>query len=170
MVAGKGKAVGAAIKYGPLLYEASRRYGPRVWDQVKSQREPAERYVQAKVDKGNQHKKAVQHADTVVDGSTLQVFYLNAAHWVVFSGDEPIAVHPRTSASFTLLLKNADLSKRVKPVDEPTPVQRMRSAAQRRPSSGRKPKGPQQHARADINLARPQGAVNPAKGPEGSPD
>ncbi len=152
MVAGKGKAVGAALKYGPLVYEASRRYGPKVWDQVKSQREPAERYVQAKVDKGNQHKKAVQHADTVIDGSTLQVFHLNASHWVVFSGNEPIAVHPRTSAPFSLLLKNADLGKRVKPMDEPTPVQRIRGAAKRRSTPRRK--GPQRHAQADIKLSR----------------
>jgi len=156
VVAGKGKAVGAALKYGPLVYEAGRRYGPKVWDQVKSQREPAERYVQAKVDKGNQHKKAVQHADTVIDGSTLQVFHLNASHWVVFSGSEPIAVHPRTSAPFSLLLKNADLDKRVKPSDEPTAVQRIRGAAKRRPAPRRK--GHQRHAQADIKLSRTQPA------------
>ncbi len=168
MVAGKGKAVGAAIKYGPLVYEAGRRYGPKVWDQVKSQREPAERYVQAKVDKGNQHKKAVQHADTVMDGSTLQVFHLNAAHWIVFSGDEPIAVHPRTSAPFSLLLKNADLGKRVKPADEPTAVQRIRSAAKRRPTPRRK--GPQRHAQADIQLVRPQATPAPVDRPDPKQD
>ncbi|MGB3256979.1 MAG: hypothetical protein WBG89_12100 [Ornithinimicrobium sp.] len=151
-MAGKGKAVGAALKYGPILYATSRRYGPVVWEQVKSQREPAERFVQSKVDKGNQRKKATQHASTVIDGSTLQVFYQNTAHWVVFSGEEPVGVHPRTSAPFTQLLKNADLSKRVRTGDEPGPAQRLRGAARKRPTPRRA--GPQRHAQADINLRR----------------
>ncbi len=116
-MAGKSKAVGMALKYGPLVYPAVRKYGPQVWDQVRAQREPAERYVQDKVSKGNQRKKALQHAGTVVDGSVLQVFHQNTAHWVVFSRDEPIAVHPPTTASYDLLLKHADLGTRVRPED-----------------------------------------------------
>jgi hypothetical protein len=116
-VAGKSKAVGMALKYGPLVYPAVRKYGPQVWDQVRAQREPAERYVQDRVAKGNQRKKALQHAGTVVDGSVLQVFHRNTAHWVVFSGEEPIAVHPPTGASYDQLLQHADLSTRVRPQD-----------------------------------------------------
>jgi hypothetical protein len=116
-VAGKSKAVGMALKYGPLVYPAVKKYGPQVWDQVRAQREPAERYVQDKVTKGNQRKKALQHAGTVVDGSVLQVFHQNTAHWVVFSADEPIAVHPPTSASYAVLLKHADLATRLRPQD-----------------------------------------------------
>ncbi len=160
-MAGKGKAVGAALKYGPILYATSRRYGPVVWEQVKSQREPAERFVQSKVDKGNQRKKAVQHASTVIDGSTLQVFHQNIAHWVVFSGEEPVGVHPRTSAPFSQLLKNADLSKRLSPGDGPTAAQRLKGAARKRPTPRRA--GPQRHAQADINLRREGGAADDAK-------
>ncbi|CAN5396816.1 hypothetical protein BH23ACT6_BH23ACT6_04200 [soil metagenome] len=162
-MAGKGKAVGAAIKYGPIVYEASRRYGPKMLDQLKAGREPAERYVQAKVDKGNQHKKAVQHASTVIDGSTLQIFHRNAPHWIVFSGDEPIAVHPRTNIGYAELLKNVDLTKRVRPEDEPTPVQRLRaatrkkspqsnSAGTRSTSSKASRSAPTKHARADVTM------------------
>ncbi len=151
-MAGKGKAVGAALKYGPILYATSRRYGPVVWEQVKSQREPAERFVQSKVDKGNQRKKATQHASTVIDGSTLRVFHQNTAHWVVFSGEEPVGVHPRSGAPFSQLLKNADLSKRLRAGDEPTPVQRLKGAARKRPTPRRA--GPQRHAQADVNLRR----------------
>ena len=155
-MASKGKAVGAMIKYAPLLLETSRRYGPRVWEQVKSQKEPAERYVHDKVDRGNQRKKAVQHADTVIDGSTLRIFHRNLAHWVVFSGDEPIAVHPRTNAPFSQLLKNADLSKRTRPEDEPALAQRLRmNARARRSSPGRTTRtGRQHHAQADVDLGR----------------
>jgi len=142
------------IKYGPILIETSRRYGPRVWDQVKSQKEPAERFVQDKVDKGNQRKKAVQHAETVIDGATLRIFHRNIAHWVVFSGDEPIAVHPRTNAPFGQLLKNADLSKRTRPEEEPPLAQRLRSSArQRRSTSTRTGRAARQHhAHADVNI------------------
>jgi hypothetical protein len=114
-VAGKGKAVGAAIKYGPLVYAAAQKYGPNVWEQLRAQREPAERFVQDRVTKGNQRKKALQHARTVVGGSVLQVFHHNRAHWIVFSGDEAIAVHPPTGAPYDVLLKHADLSTRVEP-------------------------------------------------------
>lgn len=116
-MAGKSKAVGMALKYGPLVYPAVKRYGPQVWDQVRAQREPAERYVQDKVAKGNQRKKALQHAGTVVEGSVLQVFHQNTAHWVVFSRDEPIAVHPPTTAPYEVLLRHADLGTRVRPQD-----------------------------------------------------
>lgn len=114
-MAGKGKAASRLIKYGPIAVTAAQRWGPVVWEQVKSQREPAERFVQDRVAKGNQRKKAMAHAATVIEGSVLQVFHLNTAHWVVFSGDDPIAVHPPTQASFDELLDRADLSRRVHP-------------------------------------------------------
>lgn len=114
-MAGKARAVGAALKYGPVVVTAAQRYGPVVWEQVKAQRAPAEQFVQAKVAKGNQRKKALAHADTVVDGSVLQVFHDSNAHWVVFSGDEPVGVHPPTRASYEELLDKADLGKKVRP-------------------------------------------------------
>jgi hypothetical protein len=114
-MAGKGSAAGKLIRYGPVAAAAAQKWGPVVWEQVKSQRAPAEKFVQAKVAKGNQRKKAMAHAATVIDGSVLQVFHAHTAHWVVFSGDDPIAVHPPTGASFDELLDRADLSKRVRP-------------------------------------------------------
>lgn len=114
-MAGKGKAAGRLIKYGPIAVTAAQRWGPVVWEQVKNQREPAEKFVQDKVAKGNQRKKAMAHAATVIDGSVLQVFHLNTAHWVVFSGDDPIAVHPPTQAPFEEILDRADLNRRVRP-------------------------------------------------------
>ncbi len=114
-MAGKGKAAGRLIKYGPIAAAAAQRWGPVVWEQLKNQREPAEKFVQDKVAKGNQRKKAMAHAGTVIEGSVLQVFHRNTAHWVVFSGEDPIAVHPPTDASFEELLDRADLSNRVSP-------------------------------------------------------
>lgn len=114
-MAGKASAAGKLIKYGPIAAAAAQRWGPVVWEQVKSQREPAEKFVQSKVAKGNQRKKALAHAATVIDGSVLQVFHANTAHWVVFSGEDPIAVHPPAQASFDELLDRVDLSNRVTP-------------------------------------------------------
>lgn len=133
-MAGKGSAAGKLIKYGPIAAAAAQKFGPVVWEQVKNQREPAEKFVQDKVAKGNQRKKAMSHAATVIDGSVLQVFHLHTAHWVVFSGDDPIAVHPPTDASFDTLLDRADLSKRVRPgestmtVKVPRPRRRAKGA------------------------------------------
>lgn len=117
-MAGTGKAATRLIKYGPIAAAAAQRWGPVVWEQLKNQREPAEKFVQDKVAKGNQRKKAMAHAKTVINGSVLQVFYRNTAHWVVFSGDDPIAVHPPTPAPFAELLDRADLGNRVRPQDQ----------------------------------------------------
>ncbi len=119
-MAGKVKTVGTVIKYGPLVAAAVQKYGPQVWEQVKSQREPAEKFVQAKVAKGNQRKKALAHAATVRSGAVLRVFHDHESHWVVFTGDKPIAVHPPTRASFEVLLADADLDKRVTPAQART--------------------------------------------------
>jgi hypothetical protein len=174
-VAGKNKAVGMAIKYGPLVYPAVRKYGPQVWEQVRAQREPAERFVQDKVAKGNQRKKALQHAGTVVDGSVLQVFHRNTAHWVVFSGDEPIAVHPPTTAPYEVLLKHADLSTRVRPGEgtrlprphrpRPTTGSTSRRKAGRTPASSQVRYHDDETGTADAGT---QGRLPPAPGSGGT--
>jgi hypothetical protein len=46
--------------------------------------------------------------------------------WVVFSGEEPVAVHPPTSTPIAELTARADLSTRVRPSDLPTPAERIR--------------------------------------------
>lgn len=134
-MAGKGSAAGKLIKYGPIAAAAAQKFGPVVWEQVKNQREPAEKFVQSKVARGNQRKKALAHATTVIDGSVLQVFHANTAHWVVFSGDDPIAVHPPTTASFDELLDRADLSNRVRPREHAVTI-RVPKPRRRQPASG----------------------------------
>ncbi len=117
-MAGKGKMLGNLIRYGPVIYAAAQKYGPTVWEHVRSQREPAERFVQARVARGNHRKKALEHAATLVDGSVLQVYHRQESHWVVFTGDRPVAVHPATDAPYDELLADVDLSRRVRPTDE----------------------------------------------------
>lgn len=136
--ANMGRTVGSLIRYGPLVYGAVQKYGPQVWEQVQTQREPAERFMQAKVAKGNHRKKAMAHAQTVRRGSVLQVFHRNEAHWIVFSGEQPIAVHPATQATYEQLLEHADLDQRVRPQDAHLTVRLPRRLA-RRGGRGRTP-------------------------------
>lgn len=144
-MAKRAKAVGVAIKYGPIFYAAAQRYGPVVWEQLQRQREPAERFVQSTVAKGNQRKKALAHAQTLREGSVLQVFHANEAHWVVFTGERPVAVHPATPASFETLLEDADLDRRIYPGEAAVTVKIRRPQRSRRSSPpqapGRTPPG-----------------------------
>lgn len=121
----KGRATKALVKYGPLVYAAAQRYGPAVWEQVRQHREPVEKFAQSKVaraTKGNQRKKAAAHARTLKDGNVLQVFHANEEHWVVFTGERPVAVHPATDTPYEVLLADADLSRRVYPTDAPVTI------------------------------------------------
>lgn len=117
--AGKGqqKIVSAAIKYGPLAYAAARKYGPEIVDQLRREGLPGASTIESKISGKNHRKLAFEHADSVVDGSVMQVFHHSEPYWIVFSGEEPIAAHPRTNIPWDLLLAHADLSKRTRPSD-----------------------------------------------------
>lgn len=169
-MAGKAKAVGTAIKYGPIVIGLAQKYGPQVWDQVKTQRDPVEKLVQARVAKGNQRKKAMAHAVTVRDGSVLRVFHDNESHWVVFTADTPIAVYPPAQAGFEQLLEHADLVTRVRPghgtgplahLQGRNPVPGLTARLSRRhttPDAG-------EHASADHTSADHDGAEHDIEGP-----
>lgn len=106
-----------AIKYGPVAYTLAQKYGPQLVEQVLKNREPAQRYVQGKVEqvRGNPRRRAIDHADSVVDGSLQLVFHRDQPYWVVFSRNEPVGTHPHTEASYDVLLLNADPAKRITP-------------------------------------------------------
>lgn len=136
----KGRAAKALIKYGPLVYAAAQRYGPVVWEQVRTHKEPVEKFAQATVARGNQRKKAVAHARTLKEGSVLQVFHHNEEHWVVFTGDRPTAVHPASDTSYEVLLQDADLDRRIYPTQGVVSVRVGRSGGSARPAKA--PKAP----------------------------
>jgi hypothetical protein len=104
-----------ALKYGPIVYTLAQKYGPQVVEQALRQREPAQRYVSAQRERTTARKQALQHADSVVDGSMQQVFHGGQAYWVVFSRNEPVGSHPHTNIPYDTLLLNADPAKRAKP-------------------------------------------------------
>lgn len=118
-MAGKTRLAKQAIRYGPVVYALAQRYGPQVVEQIMRQREPAQRLIQERAERvrTNPRKFALAHADSVVDGSLQQVFHAGRPHWVVFSRNEPVGVHPLTTVPYDVLLLNADPAKRVRPAD-----------------------------------------------------
>lgn len=106
-----------ALKYGPIVYTLAQRYGPQVMEQMLKNREPARQLLSERAGKvrANPRRRALDHAESVVDGSLQQVFYRGQPYWVVFSQGEPVGTHPHTEASFDVLLLNADPGRRVRP-------------------------------------------------------
>lgn len=137
-MAGKGRAVTALVKYGPVVYTAAQRYGPTVVHQLRQG--PAETVLARRVRGGGHRRRAMQHAGTVVQGSVQRVFHLSEPYWVVFSGEEPIGVHPHTAVPYERLLRNADPAKRVRPEDAARTLQVR--LPRRRDGGGRPPQRP----------------------------
>lgn len=106
-----------ALKYGPVVYTLAQKYGPKVVEQMLKNREPAQRLLHDRTERvrNNPRRRALDHAESVVDGSLQQVFHRGQPYWVVFSRGEPVGTHPHTDASFDVLLLNADPARRVTP-------------------------------------------------------
>ena len=125
---GKGRAVGSIIKWGV-------KYGPHVVVLAQQAKEPAMAAAQKAIDRQKAKRRAVEHAETVRDGSVLKTFDPRNDSgdpiWVVFTGDEPIAAHPVTATPLAELVANSDLSTRVRPRDAPSARERARRAAAR---------------------------------------
>ncbi|MBA3619910.1 MAG: hypothetical protein H0W56_10040 [Acidothermales bacterium] len=75
-----------ALKYGP--------HAQQVW---KHAGRPAREAAQKAVADWSSRRTALEHADTVIDGSLLSVMHEGRRVWVVFSGDDPIASYPAVS-------------------------------------------------------------------------
>lgn len=106
-----------ALKYGPVVYTLAQRYGPKVIEQMLKNQEPAQRFVHDRTERvrNNPRRRAMDHADSLVEGTVQQVFHRGQPYWVVFSRNEPVGAHPHTEAPFDVLLLNADPAKRLAP-------------------------------------------------------
>jgi len=105
------------------------KYGPQIWVATRALREPAKEAANKAISSERARRQAMAHARSLGDGSILKVYKGDAAHWVVYSGDEAVAVHPETDMLLSTLLERADLTKRVRPDDKVTAADRAKDAA-----------------------------------------
>ena len=98
------RAAKLAAKYGPHVVAAMKVAGPTVKESVEVQRRRV----------SNRHA-AFDKAGTVTDGSVLRQRDGNEVVFVVFSGEQPVAVYPEVAAPIAELVGTADLSKRLTP-------------------------------------------------------
>ena len=60
---------------------------------------------------------ATVHADAVMEGSLMKVPIDAVPHWVVWSGDSPVAAYPPAVGDLAEAVRNVDLAKRQRPED-----------------------------------------------------
>jgi hypothetical protein len=75
--------------------------------------------VRPAVERGRQNaaawRTARAHSDRVRDGSYLDVYVDGAKHWVVWSGDSPVAAYPPVSRDLADAVAAVDLDRRRRP-------------------------------------------------------
>jgi hypothetical protein len=121
-MAGKGRLVTQTVKLGI-------KYGPQIWVATQALREPAKEAANKAIASERARRLAMGHAASLTDGSILKVYKGDAAHWLVFNADEPVAVHPETDLPLPTLAAGADLTKRIRPQDKLSVTERARDAA-----------------------------------------
>lgn len=126
---GKGKTAVVVLATGAKL---AVKYGPQAkiaWDNGgKKAAEAATRRARSMTAR----RKAFTHASTIVDGSVLKVAPDGVTAYVVFSGEQPVAVQPPQEKSLAELVAHADLTKRERPESK---------SDTRRPAIGEKKRG-----------------------------
>jgi hypothetical protein len=121
-MAGKGKLVTQTVKLGI-------KYGPQIWVATQALRDPAKEAANKAISSERARRQAMAHAKSLADGSILKVYRGDVAHWVVFSGDESVGVHPQTDLPPSALVERADLTKRIRPDDKVKATARAQDAA-----------------------------------------
>ena len=121
-MAGRTKIVTQGIKLGI-------KYGPQIWVATQALREPALEAANKAISSERGRRQAMAHARSLADGSILKVYQGDRSHWVVFSGDEPVGVHPETDIPLATLVGRADLTKRIRPDDKIKATDRAKDAA-----------------------------------------
>lgn len=107
---GKARTAAKVVGTGAML---AAKYGPQAkiaWDNGGKKATIA---AARRAKSLTARRKALAQAATVKDGSVLKVAPGGRTMYVVFTADQPIAVHPPTDLPMELVLAHADLAKRV---------------------------------------------------------
>lgn len=117
-----GKGVTYAVKYGPHVLAVA-----------KTAKDPAQAAAQRALANGRNRRAALAQAATLTQGSVLKVFVESDPVWVVFSGEEPVAVvPPEAGEAAKAALTHADLGRRERPQDAPGALTRVKGLVPRR--------------------------------------
>ncbi len=98
------KAAKLAAKYGPHVVAAAKVAGPAVKEAAETQRKRIEN-----------RRAAFDKARGLEAGTVLRQRQGDEVVFVVFTGDEPVAVYPEVATPLADLVRSADLSQRVTP-------------------------------------------------------
>ncbi|MGH3384332.1 MAG: hypothetical protein ACRDO1_07125 [Nocardioidaceae bacterium] len=123
------KAAKLGVKYGPHAAAAWKVGGAHLQDAAQTAK-----------DNYAARRAAIQHAETVVDGTVLKTVYQGTKIWVVFAGDRPLTSYPQAAQSLEGLVADADLGKRLTPqqIREQAVAARAKRAARSVPAKARR--------------------------------
>ena len=107
------------------------KYAPIIASVVREVRGPATDYAKATMEATRQKRLALTKARSVRDGSLLLVLHGEQPFWVVYSGDVPVSDHPDVGIPLADLVAHADLGRRRRPEEFPSPRQRVSSAGKK---------------------------------------
>lgn len=126
MTTNVARAAKLAAKYGPHVVAAAKVAGPAVKDAAETQRRRLEN-----------RRAAFDKARGLADGSVLRQREGDEVVFVVFTGEEPVAVYPDVATPLADLVRNADLSQRVTPEQHDAAKVRARAARTARGAADR---------------------------------
>ena len=118
---GVGKVVVTGARQGV-------KYAPMIAAVVREVRGPATDYAKSRVEAARQRRLAVAKAGSVRDGTVLRLLHGEQTVWVVYSGDEPVSAHPDTGVPLAELTHHANLERRRRPEEFPSPRERATAA------------------------------------------
>jgi len=115
---GVGKVVVTGVRQGI-------KYSPAIAAVVRELRGPAADYAKARVEAARQLRLAVTKAESVQDGTVLRLMHGEQTVWVVYSGEVPISAHPDIGVPLAELTDHANLDRRRRPEELPSPGKRV---------------------------------------------
>jgi hypothetical protein len=104
------------------------KYTPAIAAVVKEARGPVTEYAKTHLEAAKLRRLAVTKAASLKDGSVLPIVHGEQSVWVVFAGEQPVAQYPETGLPLADLVAHADLGRRRRPEEFPTPRERATAA------------------------------------------